>query len=216
MIRINLLAEQKGGKRGAAKASSPAVMAEGAPNLLPHIALIAVLLLVPIGFSAWLYLDNQKKEEEVQQKQKELERYKGVREKVQDLERRKDEYSEKVNQIKQLKELQSVPVKLMNALVEVLPEGAWYTKLSQKGDKIEMEGKARSIKTISTLSDQLVAVKDFSEVEMGDISQEMVGSDTIYSYKVKCKFYPGGLKPEEKAEGTGAKPGTKAPAAGKK
>ena len=213
MIRINLLAEVKGGKKGAAKAAGPPVATEGAPNLVPHIALLLVLVLLPVGYSAWLGLENQKKEEEVQQKQKELERYKGVREKVQDLEKRKDEYSNKVNQIKELKELQSLPVKLMNSLVEVLPEGAWYIKLTQKGASIEMVGKARSIKTISTLSDNLAAAKEISNVEMGDINQELVGNETIYSFFVRFKFAPIGMKIEEKA-GAGkpkavAKPATK-------
>lgn len=208
MIRINLLAEPKGGKRGGGKSAGPSVAAaEGAPNLVPHIALLVVLLLIPIGVWAWLYLQIQSKQADVEQKQKELERYKGVREKVQELELRKEEYSKKVDQIKLLKDQQAVPVKLMNALVEVLPEGAWYTKLVQKGSSIEMQGKARSIKTISTLSDQLVGLKDFSDVEMGEITQETVGSETIYSYKIRFKFYPGGVKPEVMEEAKG-KPGT--------
>lgn len=213
MIRINLLAESKGGKRGAAKAAGPSIAAEGAPNLLPHIALIIVLLLIPVAYSAWLYMQNTSKEQEVTEKQKELERYKGAREKVQELEKTTAEYADKVAQIKELKTQQSLPVKVMNSLVDVLPEGAWYTKLVQKGDSIEMEGKARSIKTISTLSDQLVATKDITGVEMGDISQETVGTDTIYNYKLKFKYYPGGVKPQEAADKTAA---PKTPAAGKK
>lgn len=212
MIRINLLAESKGGKRGAAKAAGPSVTAEGAPNLLPHIALIIVLLLIPVAYSAWLYMQNTSKEQEIQEKQKELERYKGAREKVQELEKTTAEYADKVAQIKDLKTQQSLPVKVMNSLVDVLPEGAWYTKLTQKGDGIQMEGKARSIKTISTLSDQLVATRDITGVEMGDISQETVGTDTIYSYKVKFKYHPGGANPQDAADKTAAG----APAAGKK
>ena len=42
---------------------------------------------------------------------------------------KKIEYTSKLDQIKQLKDQQSVPVKLMNRLVEVLPEGAWYTSV---------------------------------------------------------------------------------------
>lgn len=209
MIRINLLAEPKGGKRGAGKsAGPPTASAEGAPNLVPHIALLIVLLLIPIGIWAWLYLQIQSKQADVEQKQKELERYKGVREKVQELEARKEEYSKKVDQIKLLKDQQALPVKLMNALMDVLPEGAWYTKLVQKGSSIEMLGKARSIKTISTLSDQLVGSKDFAGVEMGEITQETVGRETIYSYKIKFQFYPGGVKPEVTEEVKG-KPGAK-------
>ncbi len=72
-------------------------------------------------------MENHNLAQQIARQREELKKYEGAREKVKELEQKKKEYSAKVDQIKELKDKQSLPVKLMNRLVEVLPEGAWYT-----------------------------------------------------------------------------------------
>ena len=174
---------------------------EGAPSLVPFILVLLLIVLPTLGFYGWVFMQNKALQADVAAKQKELEQYKGVREKVQDLEKRKEEYAARVEQIKSLKEQQGMPVKLMNYLVEVLPEGAWYTKVTTKGQDITAAGKARSIKAISSIYDQLVSTKDFSNIQLtGDVAREMVKEEGIYSFQFKFKYYPGGVKPVDEKD----------------
>jgi Tfp pilus assembly protein PilN len=216
MIRINLLREARGARRGAG-VSMPAISAagpaEGSPPWAIFITLLLLALLGTLGYGAWLLMQNHNLAVEIAKQQEELKKYEGAREKVKELEQRKQEYTAKVDQIKQLKDQQSVPVKLMNRLVEVLPEGAWYTSVKQAGGTIELLGMAKSIKTISTLYDNLVAMGEFANVQLGEVAQQG-GSDEIYSYKLTLAYVPN-AKPKEVAPQpvAAAAPRAKAPSA---
>jgi Tfp pilus assembly protein PilN len=212
MIRINLLTEGRGGKRPGATGPRPAMPAgEGAP---PYVLFAAIILLAIVGTAAyggWLMVKNRGLAIQIAQQKEELKKYEGAREKVAELEKKKAEYSSKLDQIKQLKDQQSVPVKLMNRLVEVIPEGAWYTSVRQNAMAINVEGRAKGIKTISTLYDNLVNTVEFSGVQLGDVQQQG-GADDVYSYKLTFNYNPSGVKPKE-AEAPKPPPPTRRPRA---
>lgn len=199
MIRINLLTEGKGAKRPGVAGPRPAVpAAEGGPPFVLYGAILVLVLLATGAYSGWLFVKNRNLATTIAQQREELKKYQGAREKVAELEKRKAEYTSKLDQIKQLKDQQSVPVKLMNLLVEVLPDGAWYTAVSQGPKGISLDGAAKSIKTISSLYDNIVAIPDFGNVQLGDVTQ--VGSlDEVYTYKLSFTYSPGGVKPQEAA-----------------
>ena len=207
MIRINLLTEGKGAKRPGVAGPRPAVpAAEGGPPFVLYGAILVLVLMATGAYAGWLFVKNRNLATTIAQQREELKKYQGAREKVAELEKRKTEYTSKLDQIKQLKDQQSVPVKLMNLLVEVLPDGAWYTAVSQGPKGISLEGAAKSIKTISSLYDNLVAVPDFSDVQLGDVTQ-MGSLDEVYTYKLNFVYSPGGVKP---AEAAAPKPAPKA------
>jgi len=201
MIRINLLTEARGAKKAGGIPSARPVAAggggDGAPPWPAYIAILAMFVLAVSAYGAWLLMKNHALAIQIAEQQVELKKYEGAREKVAELEQTKIEYTSKLDQIKQLKDQQSVPVKLMNRLVEVLPEGAWYTAVKQAGVGIGIEGKAKSIKTISTLYDSLVGINEFGDVMLGDVMQQAgAGQEEIYSYKVTFKYFPGGVRPK--------------------
>ncbi len=207
MIRINLLTEGRGGKKPGApgpKPISPAA-AEGAPPYVVYGVILGLAILGTVGYGGWLVMKNMALAKTIEEQKIELKKYEGAREKVAELEKKKAEYSTKLDQIKQLKDQQSVPVKLMNRLVEVLPEGAWYTAVRQNGMNIAVEGRAKGIKTISSLYDNLVGTTEFSNVQQGDIVQQS-GPDEVYTYRVNFTYNPEGVKPAEAAP---AKPAAK-------
>jgi hypothetical protein len=69
--------------------------------------------------------------------------------------------------------------------------------VKQAGSGIGVEGKAKSIKTISTLYDSLVATTEFGNVMLGDVAQQSAaGQEEIYSYKVTFSYFPGGVRPQ--------------------
>jgi Tfp pilus assembly protein PilN len=217
MIRINMLREGRGAKKpggGGPRIAAP-TPAEGGPPWGIFITILLLVVLALVAYGGWLMWNNHKLAIAIAEKQEELKKYEGAREKVGELEKKKLEYTQKVDQIKQLKDQQSVPVKLMNRLVEVLPDGAWYTTVAQgqDGKSIIVEGRAKGIKTISTFYDNLVATPEFGEVQLGDVRQDS-GIDEVYSYKLTFNYYPGGVRPkaEEPKPAAAAPRPKKAPA----
>ena len=196
MIRINLLTEERGAKKagGAAGPRPAAGRAEGGPLWPLYIAILALFVLAVVGYGAWLVMKNRALAQQIAQQQIELKKYEGAREKVAELEKKKIEYTAKLDQIKQLKDQQSVPVKLMNRLVEVLPEGAWYVAMKQTGQGISINGMAKSIKIISALYDNVVATSEFGNVALGNVVQQS-GAEELYAYQIAFNYYPGGFKP---------------------
>lgn len=216
MIRINLLREGQA-RKGAAPlrpAAVPGVSGEEAPLWGVYVTLVLVTVVATLGYGGWLVLQNRNMAARIEAQKIELKKYEGAREKVAELEKRKQEYASKVDQIKQLKDQQSIPVKLMNRLVEVLPEGAWYTAVGQdeKDNKsLVLKGMAKSIKTVSTLYDNAVATAEFAEVRLGDVQQQG-GAEELYSFELKMQYVPAGIQPKPEAP----KPQAAAPARTKK
>jgi Tfp pilus assembly protein PilN len=203
MIRINLLREGQAKKGAGAPrpTAAPAVPGEEAPLWGVYVTLVLVTVVATLGYGGWLVLQNRKMAAKIEEQKIELKKYEGAREKVAELEKRKQEYASKVDQIKQLKDQQSIPVKLMNRLVEVLPEGAWYTAVSQdeKDNKsLVLKGMAKSIKTVSTLYDNAVATPEFAEVRLGDVQQQG-GAEELYSFELKMQYIPAGIQPKPEA-----------------
>ncbi len=201
MIRINLLGEErvKKGKPGAfvPTAAGAPKSAEGAP---PYVLLGVILLLfvaAALLTMTYYFIRNTKMENTIAAQKIELKKYENARQKVADLEKKKAEFSQKLDQIRQLKEQQSLPVRLMNRLVEVLPDGAWYTSVSQAGSgQIKVDGMARSIKTISTYYDNVVALPDFVNPQMGNIKQASSKTE-VYSFTMTFTYQPAGSQPAQ-------------------
>lgn len=180
-------------------------------------AILAVFLLIGAGVWGYYYMQIGKMEDTITQQKAEKEKYKDAHERVKRLEAKKVEFANKLEQITLLKERQALPVKLMGKLVDVLPEGAWYTTLSaSQAGAVKVSGKARSIKTISTYYDNVVALgTDFSGVQMGNIKKE-TGVLEVYSFDIVFTFIPGAQKPKEPTGAAGKaapKPKPSAPAA---
>jgi len=189
MIRINLLREGHGKRRGGAGISVAAVTApaEGAPPWGIFLAILVVVVLGTLAWGGWLMMRNRSLAVKIEAQRAELKHYEKFRKKVKDLEEKKKEYAAKVAQLKKLKDQQSLPVMLMNRLVEVLPEGAWYDQVSQNAQGVELKGKAKNIKAISSLYDNLVADKVFSGVELGTVQQ---AEGDVYTYRLTMKYNP--------------------------
>lgn len=192
MIRINLLREGHGGKRGGGMRISTAALTapgEGTPPWGGFATLMVLVVLGTLAWGAWLMMQNRSLAAKITQQKIELKTYEAPRKKVAKLEKEKKEYGDKVDQIRKLKDQQSVPVRLMNSLVEILPQGAWYDKVSQAGSGIHLSGKAKNIKSISTLYDNLVAAKEFSNVELGNVQQHGQGGK-VYTYSLSMSYNP--------------------------
>lgn len=219
MIKINLLAEEHGKKvkGGASPVTVAPVAGEAGPVPLPALlGIIIFFALGTIGWIGWGYFQNKQMEGKITRQKAELEKYKDATKRVEDLNKKKVEYQAKLDKITELKKRQPHPVLLMNRLVEILPEGVWYTSLTNTKDGIKIEGKARGLKTVSTFYDSAVAVPDFVNAAkgMGNIKQDSTLGD-VYSFAMTFAFVPGGPKAKEEADAAAAAAKQK-PAAAKK
>ncbi len=218
MIKINLLAEEHGKKvkGGPAPVAVAPVAGEAGPVPLPALLGIIILFaLGTVGWVGWRYFQNLQMERRIEQQTAELAKYKDATKRVEDLDKKKVEYQAKLDKITELKLRQPHPVLLMNKLVEILPEGVWYTSLTNPKEGIKVEGKARGLKTVSTFYDNAVAVPDFVDAAkgMGNIKQDSALGD-VYNFTMTFSFIPGG--PQAKAEAEAAAAAQKKPAAPKK
>lgn len=201
MIRINLLTEERGkkGKGGGMPVMSAPSGGGGGGSAQAAVfgAILAVFLLVGAGVWGYYFMQIGKMEDTIAKQKIEKEKYKDAHERVKKLEQKKAEFANKLEQITLLKERQSLPVRLMGKLVDVLPEGAWYSSMtaSQAG-AVKISGKARSIKTISTYYDNVVALSDFSGVQQGNIKKES-GALEVYTFDITFTFVAGVPKPQE-------------------
>jgi Tfp pilus assembly protein PilN len=210
MIRINLLAEERGKKARGGGFALPAAAkqpTEGAPPYPIFIAILVAFVLLTGGYYAWLRFENSRWQTKIQQQQQELKKYEGARKKAQQREKMKAELQAKLDEIKKLHDQQSIPVLLMNRLVEVLPDGAWYTEVSDTGKGIKVVGKARSIKTISTYYDNVTQTAEFASPQMGDIKEAAGDASNLYEFSMTFQYQPkkpAPEKPQGKTVGAGA------------
>jgi Tfp pilus assembly protein PilN len=208
MIKINLLAEERGKKTKGTQAVVVAPIAgEAGPVPLPALAgIILVFALATVGLVGWYYFQNVQLERRIDQQKNELKKYEDAKKRVDELNKKKAEYQAKLDQITELKKKQPYPVLLMNRLMEILPEGVWYTSIGNTKGGIKVEGKARGLKTVSTFYDSAVSVVDFVNADkgMGNIKQD-TGLGDVYNFIMNFSFVPGGPKEGEEAQQTTGK-----------
>lgn len=200
MIKINLLAEGKG-KKGKGAVVAVATVAPGEAGPVPVASLLAIVVcfaLISLGLFGWFYFQNKQLQRKINNQKEELKQYEAAKKNVDELNKSKAELQAKLDKIQELKKNQPIPVLLMNKLMDVLPEGVWYTGVSSTKDGLKIEGKARGLKTVSTFYDNAVAIKDFvgAEKGMGGIKQESAQTD-VYTFVMTFNFVPGGAQPKE-------------------
>lgn len=217
MIKINLLAGEKAKKtKGAVVSVAPVATGEAGP--VPMAGLLSIIIIfavISLGLFGWYYFQNAQLERKIKEQQAELKKYEEAKKRVEELNKKKSEFQAKLDKIQELKKNQRIPVLLMNKLMDVLPEGVWYTSIGSAKDGLKVEGKARGLKTISTFYDNAVTIPDFvgAEKGMGGIKQESQEND-IYNFSMTFNFIPGGPQ-KQTTETKAAKPtkgGKSAPA----
>lgn len=201
MIKINLLSEERGKKAKGAAALVVAPTAGGEAGPVPVAALVGIIFifaLVTLGLFGWYYFQNSQLEKRIKNQQAELKKYEEAKKRVDLLNKKKEEFQAKLDKIQELKNKQPYPVLLMNKLMEVLPEGVWYTSIGATKDGMKVEGKARGLKTVSTFYDNAVTIPDLvgAEKGMGNIKQDSALGE-VYSFAMTFKFVPGGEKKQE-------------------
>lgn len=173
MIRINLLSEQRKPKV-ARLGKQTQDFVSGDPATIWLLGLLALVLLVGLGW--WWNLHSQIKnlDEEIAVVQVEADRLAPIIAEVEAFERQRADLRHKVTVINDLKARQQVPVRIMDVVSRAVPERLWLREVTQKGSAIQVHGLAFNTNAIAAFIENLDGVPGMTEPVPGETRRARV------------------------------------------
>jgi Tfp pilus assembly protein PilN len=194
VIRINLLEEtrtaskRKGGGGGLSMPSLDVAENVGVVIMFAGILLAAGIMGTWFMINAGTISDLEEKIAKAEAEKKRLEY---VLKRNEELKAAKKELTHRIEIIRQLKENQGKPVKMMLEVSRELDEAdnVWFEDLTFSGDKLSVKGKALSKFNYSKFLKNLEDSSCFDDVRMG-ITEEQPGPDgqTLVSFRMQALF----------------------------
>ena len=182
MIRINLLAE---GRRPAAVRKSRG-MSLGDRDWTPIALLAAILLGVLVTLGYWFLLDRQRAgvREEVKVAEAEVERLKPILAEVDEFKAKKADLERKIEVITNLKNQQTGPVRVMDAISRALPELLWLDRMEVSPSTIRLSGRALNVNAVSNFIENLDKVPEFREPRVQRVNE----SGDVYQFTITVDY----------------------------
>lgn len=204
MIRINLLAE--GRRPTAVRRTKGPPLAE---RDWTHISLVAAIVLGLIVIAAyWFILDRRKEaiQEEVTAAEAEVERLKPILEEVEEFKRKQADLERKIEVITNLKNQQTGPVRVMDAVSKALPELLWLDRMDVTASDIRLSGKALNVNAVSNFIENLDKVPEFREPRVDNVTEngEIYEFTLDVSYSLTTEEEEGEDPPDAAAEDVAA------------
>jgi type IV pilus assembly protein PilN len=156
--------------------------------LIEHIVLLSLCIaLVFIGVyfvhhSAVSRLESLKKE--IADTKVEIKRLTAEAGEIEKFKQQKQELERKLDVIKDLNAKRTGPVEMLDELSIIIPEKAWLTSITNKGDTVVLEGAAVDNTTIAAFLKQLQASRHFHEVNLV-LSRQEQGQQ---KFSITCKI----------------------------
>jgi Tfp pilus assembly protein PilN len=162
MIKVNLLKDQTARVRKTF--AKPSVSWIG-------LVYVAIFLLAAGSMAAWTYYVKQQitaGTEKRDQLQSQYEKLKELQKKIAAYDKLKQQRLDRIKVIERLKEDQSGPVLLLNAVIRSIPQNAelHLTSLTQKSDSVKIIGFTQQAEVIPDLMNNLAATGIFASVEL--------------------------------------------------
>jgi len=206
MIRINLLAE--GRRPTAVRKARKVGLAERDWTHLSLFAAIVIGILVTAGY--WFLLERREAavREEVAAAEAEVERLRPILEEVEEFKAKKADLERKIEVITNLKNQQTGPVRVMDAVSRALPELLWLDQMNVSASNIRITGRAFNVNAISNFIENLDRVQEFKEPRLGPVRE----SGEVYQYTIDVEYSlaPPEVEGETEADETAAAPDTAA------
>jgi type IV pilus assembly protein PilN len=184
MIRINLLAVDRGTTRRAALIPAAHRVTLGASLILLATALV-------IGWWFWsLYQTSRQIDADITRAETETQQLRSVLSQVQKFETRKAQLQQRVTLIEQLRRGQAGPVHMLDEISRALPEQLWLTEMTQKGKDLTLAGTTTSMTGLSDFVAGLEGSAWFKKPV--DIIDSQVSADPkvgdLVKFSVKATF----------------------------
>ncbi len=187
MIRINLLAERKQKKQKKVEQSVVGEQRKG-PAFLTLLAIVTgatvlVMVLVVFFLKSQVsnlkseYAANQGKIADLKKKIDEVKKYEALNKAIQ----------QKAALIETLKKNQSVPVRLLDDISKLLPDGVWLSAVSYTNPQVTIEGVGFTNMDIVAFVDNLKKSVNYSDVYLDETKQAAMDKTEVYNFKLHFK-----------------------------
>jgi len=178
MIKVNLL--------GIERPKRARRVGKG-PGGLVGVVAVAFLLIGGMGFVWWSMVTkvNALERDKVVLND-ELTALKAKVKEVENYEKNKKDYQEKIGIIEQLRKNQTGPVRLLDELSRSLPDRVWLISLSEQAGRVDLEGRAVTNAEIVEYINNLKASSHIREIQLIESRQVNEGGIPVYNFKLKC------------------------------
>jgi type IV pilus assembly protein PilN len=186
MIRINLLAVDRGA--ATKKVKKAAVGVTAAQRLTIGAALILLSTVLTIGWWFWsLRQEGIRLDDEIARAEIEANQLRSVLASVQKFETRKAQLQQRVTLIEQLRRGQTGPVHIFDELSKALPDRLWLVSMSQRGTEFTIAGQTTSLTGVSDFVANLEASKWFKRgVEIVDSTVEQTANGDLVRFTIRA------------------------------
>ncbi len=183
MIKINLVSA--GPEVAATRKATPEISTGGHQGDI--ILLVALMIGLAITGVRWYMLQSTINELESIKAEKTAERNELQKyiDKVEELERKRSELKAKIDTIRQLKENQKGPVRILDEISRTMPDLVWLTGLDLKENHVTLSGMALDENAVANYVDNLDASPFFSEPTVVTIQRS---KKDAFSFRLECDF----------------------------
>ncbi|MCX7913249.1 MAG: PilN domain-containing protein [Thermodesulfovibrionales bacterium] len=185
MIKINLLTEKK------VKKKEPLLKSSAKRFLINFIAFTAITLVVMLAITYYLssskddlsaqYQHNQVFMTQLQKSIQDLKKYESMNNAIQ----------QKMTLIETLRKNQAIPVRILDEVSMLLPNGVWLSSLVYKGDIVTIEGYAFTNLDIVSYIDNFKRSTITVEPTLEESKYEELDKVPLYKFKLSFKIKVG-------------------------
>lgn len=189
MIKVNLLSPEKKDLGGGPQAI--AVVEETKESKIHTGAAVGALALTAVVIG-YMYMSQSsafdRARRTVTEKEARKQMLMKVLKTVEQLEATKAKLDRKVKVIQQLKSRQSSAVRMMDEVSKALPDNLWLTKLTLKGNVVNLEGRASTNDLVADFINNLIASNYFHGEQFNGSTRGKVGGADIFNFKLSILF----------------------------
>jgi Tfp pilus assembly protein PilN len=172
MIKVNLLREPT--VKAHRRITLPTISSMG-------LILLAIFIVCAAGLGGWWYLlDREIGRLTVSREQLRIEsaRLQALRKQLVEFEKLKNQQESRIQVIEKLKDAQTGPVQLLNALIRCIPANSnmWLTLVDQKGERLQIVGYAGRSEAIPDFMINLSASGLFKSVDLELVQEDKEAS----------------------------------------
>lgn len=190
MIRINLLAE--GRRPAAVRKARGAALADRDWGLVALLAAVLAGALAVLVY--WLLLDHRRSgiRDEVAVAAAEVERLRPILAEVEEFKAKQADLERKIEVITNLKNQQTGPVRVMDAVSRALPELLWLDQMDVSANLVRVSGRSFNVNAISNLIENLDRVPEFKEPRLGPVRDQ----GAVYQFTISVEYSLAAPEPE--------------------
>lgn len=177
MIRVNLLPVKRKKK------------AKALPVFIIYGVLLTLVAVVMSGYLFWYFnsqvsaLTQKKKANEVK-----IAELKNKIKEVENFEAQKKALEQRKDLVEQLRKNQSLPVRILTEMSNVMPLGVWLQQMSVTGKEIKISGTGFTNEDVVNYVDNLKKSQFFSDIYLEGSQKKSEGNVITYQFSLTCKL----------------------------